>query len=167
MITAVSPQREIKGELFRLTPSTDGVTAKTDSEAENFAIRYTFAPIWTLQIPVNQEFVITPEHTFSAHIEDDEVAPAEWRDDQKVRIEVWDASLQDMKVVYKGLYVESKEPQDTGKMARLDLLKAPLLLRSGSWIYICGYCWRAIYTIDVSDSYFSLEVIRVRPGLYK
>lgn len=164
---ATSPQREIKGELYRLTPSSDGVTAKSDSDVENFALRYTYAPIWIFQVPVGQEFVITPKHRFSAYIEDDEAGPAEWRGEQKVRVEVWDADLKKMAIVYAGLYVESKEMADTDKMARLDLLDAPLVLHSGDWIYICGMSWSTLYTIDVSDSFFSLEALRVRPGLYK
>ena len=164
---AVSPQREIKGELFRLTSKTTGITEKTDSEVENYALRYTFAPIWEYQVPVGQEFVIKPEHRFSAYIEDDEVSPAEWRDDQKVRVEVWDTSKRRMQIVYQGMYMESKELQDTELMARLDLLDVPLLLKSGDWIVIAGYSWRSLYTIDVSDSYFNLEVERIRPGLFR
>jgi len=166
MAEATSPQRAIKGELFRLTPSTDGVTSKTDSEVENYALQYTYAPIWEYQVPVGQEFIITPEHRLGAYIEDDETSPAEWRDDQKVRVEVWDADKRKMQIVYQGMYMESKEMQDLTKMATLDLLTAPLLLKSGDWIVVAGYSWRSLYTIDVSDSFFSLEVTRVRPGLY-
>jgi len=166
MAEATSPQRTIKGELFRLAPSTDGVISKTDAEVENYALRYTYAPIWEYQVPVGQEFIITPEHRLGAYIEDDETSPAEWRDDQKVRVEVWDAGKRKMQIVYQGMYMESKEMQDLTKMATLDLLTAPLLLKSGDWIVISGHSWRAIYTIDVSDSFFSLEVTRVRPGLY-
>ena len=162
---ATSEQRTIAPELIRLTPAL--ATAKTDTEVENFALRYTFAPIWIYQVPVGQEFLIKPEHRVGVYIEDDEAGPAQWRDDQKIRLEVWDPDLKRMQVVYQGMYVESKEMQDKDKMANLDLLDAPLHLPSGSWIYICGHAWSVIFTIDVSDSFFSLEVLRVRPSLHK
>ncbi len=165
MPEATSVQRVITPEMLRLTPAL--ATAKSDSEVENFALRYTFAPVWIYQVPVGQEFLIKPEHRFSAYIEDDEAGAAEWSAEQKVRVEVWDPNLKRMQIVYQGLYVESKEMQDKDKMATLDLLDAPLYLPSGSWIYICGNAWSAIYTIDVSDSFFSLELLRVRPSLYK
>jgi len=158
--------REIIGEFFRLRESEDGVTSKTDAQCENFAIRYTFAPIWTYQVPIDQELVLLPEHRFGAHIEDDEAAPAEWTDNQFVRVEVWDATLRRMIIPFQARYVHSKELQDTELMARLELSE-PLRLKAGDWIYIAGYCPHALYTIDVSDSYFSLEMLRVRPSLYK
>ena len=167
MVAATSPQREIKGELFRLTQLVTGITASSDSEVENYALRYSFAPIWKFQVPVGQEFVIRPDHRVSIYIEDDEASPVEWRDDQKVRVEVWDADEKVMHIVYQGMYVESKEMQDGTKMATLDLLDAPLLLKSGDWIKIAGYSWRTLYTIDVSDSRFSIEVERIRPGLFR
>lgn len=168
MPEAVSQQREIKGELFRLT--INDATAKTDAECENYAIRYSYAPIWTYQIPVGQEFIVQPEHHVSIYIEDDEAGAAPWGDPQSVRVVVWDADKKRMQIIYEGRYMESKEMQDIQKMATFDLLKEPLLLKSGDHIYIEGMCdngTTAIYTIDVSDSYFSLEMLRVRPGIFK
>lgn len=170
MIEATAPQREIKGELFRLTQETTGISEKTDAQCENYAIRYTYAPIWEYQVPVGQEFIILPTHRIGIHLEDDEASSAEWGDPQKVRVEIWDATKRRMRIAYDGLYMESKEMQDIDKMATLDLLDVPLHLASGDWIIIAGMCdngTTAIYTIDTSDSYFSLEVLRVRPGLYR
>lgn len=167
MPEAVSQQREVKGELFRLTAAL--ASARTDAYCENLAIRYSFADIWYYQVPVGQEFIITPEHHVSVYIEDDETSPAAWGDPQKVRVVVWDADKTRMQVIYQGLYVESKEMQDIEKMATFDLLKEPLLVKAGDWIQIEGKCdngTTALYTIDVSDSYFSLEMFRVRPGLF-
>ena len=166
MKDAASTQRTIKPELFRLTPSETGVTASTDSEVENYALRYTFAPIWKYQVPVGQEFIIEPGHWFGCYIEDDEAGAAEWRDDQKVRVECWDNGLKRMLIVYEGRYMESKDTQDKDKMANLDLLDAQLHLKAGSWIYISGYAPSTIYTIDVSDSFFSLDILRIRQALF-
>jgi len=167
MVQAVRNEREIIGELFRLTQLSTGISAKTDAQCENYAIRYTFAPIWIWQVPVNQEIVLLPEHKFGAHIEDDESSSAVWTDIQSVRIEVKDASLKKTTIVYEGRYMQSKEMQDQDKMAHLDIMN-PVRLPAGSWIYILGYSpSSSLYTIDVSDSYFSLETLRVRPSLYK
>ncbi len=166
MKDAASIQRNIKSELFRLTPSETGITASTDSEVENYALRYTFAPIWKYQVPVGQEFIVLPTNVFGCYIEDDEAGAAEWRDEQQVRIECWDSGLKRMVIAYAGRYVESKDMQDKDKMAKLDLLDQPLHLKSGDWIYICGYSPSTIYTIDVSDSFFSMEINRVRQALF-
>ncbi len=163
---AASIKRNIKSELFRLTPSETGITASTDSEVENYALRYTFAPIWKYQVPVGQEFIVLPTNVFGCYIEDDEAGAAEWRDEQQVRIECWDSGLKRMVIAYAGRYVESKDMQDKDKMAKLDLLDQPLHLKSGDWIYICGYSPSTIYTIDVSDSFFSMEINRVRQALF-
>jgi len=164
---ATSEQREIKGELFRLT--TADATASTDSYCENYAIRYSFAPIWTYQVPVGQEFILLPEHRLGIHIEDDEASSAEWGDPQKVRVVAWDANKKRMQIIYEGRYMESKEMQDIDKMATFDILE-PVHLKSGDHIQIEGLCddgTTALYTIDVSDSYFSLEMLRIRAGLFK
>ena len=167
MVTLARP-KEVIGELFRLTQAESGIVESTDSEVENFALRYTFAPIWKYQVPVDQELILLPDvHRFGAHIEDDEAASAEWRDDQFVRIEVWDATLRRMGIPYQARYVHSKEEQDTEKMARLELEDDPLRLKAGDWIYIMGYSPHTIYTIDVSDSRFSLEMVRVRTSMFR
>lgn len=161
--------KKIIGEFFRLTQAESGITASTDGECENYAIRYTFAPIWKYQVPVGQEFILLLEHKFVAYIEDDETSALEWLDTQHIRVEVWDATLKRMQIAFQGRYVESKETQDLDKMAHLDLIE-PLRLKSGDWIYILGYCPNVNagtgYTIDVSDSFFSLECLRVRPTMY-
>lgn len=169
MVVATSPQRKIEGELFRLTRN--DATAQTDAYCENFAIRYAFADIWYYQVPVGQEFLIRPEDHVSIYLEDDEAGAAEWGDPQKVRVVVWDADKKKMQVIYEGLYIESKELSDIGKMATFDRLPndEPLHLKSGDWIQIEGKCDNAttgIYTIDVSDSYFSLEMLRVKPSMF-
>lgn len=169
---ATSQQREIKGELFRLNQNTTGITESSDATCENWAIRYSFAPIWTWQVPVGQEVVITPEHRFGVYLKDDEGSAAEWHDAQKVRVVVWDADLKRMQIIYEGRYVESKEMQDDEKMARFDLLNQPIRLDAGDWIYIEGMCdsgTAAVYTIDLDDDacYFSMEMLRVRPTLHK
>ena len=162
----VTKLHEIIGEKFFLTQLEAGIVASSDAECENFAIQYTYAPIWKWQVPVNWDIVLLPEHKFGVHIEDDEAAPAEWRDDQLVRVEVWDANLDRMHIVYRGRYVQSKELQDKDKMTHLTITE-PLWLKAGDWIYIMGYSPNTIYTIDVSDSYFSLETERARPTIMK
>jgi len=167
MVQQITKERDIAGELFRLTQLDSDISASSDSTCENWAIRYSFAPIWKWQVPVNQEIVLKPEHKFGAHIEDDEASSAVWTDIQFVRIEVWDAALKRCVIVYEGRFIQSKELQDRDKMAHLDIVN-PVRLPAGSWIYILGKCPNSsIYTIDVSDSYFSLETTRVRPSLYK
>jgi len=161
--------RKIVSEAFWLT--TANATAKTDAQCENFAIRYTFAPIWTYQVPVNNILLLKSSHHFYLHLEDDESTSAEWGDPQQVRLSVWDADLRKMQIIYQGRYVASKEMQDVEKMAVLDLIPAgqELKLEEGAWIYIEGMCdngTTALYTIDVSDSHFSIETERVKPSLF-
>ena len=156
----------ITGELFRLTQNTTGVTANTDATCENYAIRYSFAPIWYYQVQTFEELVITPEHRVSIYIQDDESSSAEWGDTQHVRVVVWDATMRRMQIVYQGRYMQAKEEQDLEKMAHLQM-NEPVRLKAGDWIYIEGYCPNTIYTIDVSDSRFSLEMLRVRPTMFQ
>ncbi len=161
---AVAVLRSIKSEIFYLTQA--DATAQTDSQVENYALRYTYAPIWKYQVPVNQEFVLAPEHKLSVYIEDDESSPAEWRSTQKVRVEWWDASLKKMEIIWEGRYISCKEEQDQDKMARLDIIGGePLEVKSGDWIIIAGMSDDTLYTIDVSDSRFTLECRRFRPTL--
>lgn len=164
MVEAMATRQPI-GELWRLTSEETDVTAKTDAEVTNFALRYTYAPIWLYQVPVGQELVLLPEHRFGCYIEDEGV-PAEWLDTQHVRIEVWDATLRRMEIPLQLRYVQVKEMQDADKMAHLDILQ-PLWLKAGDWIYICGYSPNTVYTIDVSESFFTLELLRIRPSMYK
>lgn len=164
MITEVAKGEKVKPETFFLTSSTTDIVAKTDSQVTNFASRYTFAPIWTYTVPVGQVLVMKPEHRFSAYIEDEGV-PAEWLNTQQVRIEVWDADLRKMEIVYSGLYINSKEESDTEKMARLQI-NEPVLLQEGYQIFICGMADVTVYTIDVSASRFTLELERIRPSMY-
>lgn len=167
----VTDQRLVKGERFRLTQNTTDVSAKTDAQVENYAVRYSFAPIWTYQIPVNQHMVIEPKDRLSIYLENDEASSAEWGNPQKVRVVVWDATLKRSMIIYEGLYMESKEEQDDELMAHFDLHEGkPLLLNPGDWVYIEGKCddgTTAIYTIDVSDSRFSIEMTRVRLSGFK
>lgn len=168
-VDTTSPQREIKGELFRLTQQ--DATAQTDAQVENYAVRYSYAPVWKYQVPVGQEFIILPTYRLSIYLENDESpTAAAWGDPQKVRVVAWDADEKRMQVIYQGLYVGSKEEQDIELMATFDLLDKPLHLKAGDWIWIEGKCddgTTAIYTIDVSDSRFSMEILRIRPGLFK
>lgn len=161
----IKDQREITGETFHLTQSTTDVTASTDSEVEDYALRYAYSPIWKYQVPVGQELILLPSHKCSIYLEDDEGGPAEWTDNQHVRVEVWDATLRRMQIVLQSRYVAVKEEQDSNKMARLELLQ-PLRLKAGDWIYFLGYSPTSIYTIDVSDSRFSLEMLRVKPSMF-
>lgn len=168
MSEAISPQREIVGELFRLTTAL--ATAKTDSQVENNAVRYSFSPIWIYQVPPMEEHIILPEHHVTIKLDDDESSSAEWTDAQQVRVVVWDADLKKMVIIYEGRYGESKDSQDIQKMATFDILKEPLLLKGDDWIYVEGLCndgTTGLYTIDVSDSFFSLEMLRVRPGIFQ
>lgn len=160
----IKPQRGIRGEKFFLTQLDADVSAKTDAQVENFALRYTYAPIWTYQVPVGQSIILGPRDKVAIYIEDDEAAPAEWRNDQFVRIEVWDASLRRMQIALQCRYIQTKEEQDLELMGHLELIY-PLRLKGGDWLYICGYSPNTIFTIDVSDSRFSLEATRVRPSI--
>ena len=152
-------------ELFRLTQKESGIVEQADSYCENYNIRYAFADIWYYQVPENQVLVFKPEHRLSIRIEDDEAAPAEWGNTQEVRVEVWDAARRKMEILYEGLYIMSKEETDREKMAHYEI-DEPIYAPAGSWIFIRGKCSVSIYTIDVSDSRFTLECERVRPRLF-
>ena len=152
-------------ELFRLTQKESGITEQTDAYCENYNLRYAFADIWRYQVPENQVLVFKPEHRLSIRIEDDEAAPAEWGNTQEVRIEVWDTTLRKMVIIYEGLYIMSKEETDRDLMAHYEI-DQPIYAPAGSWIFIRGRASVSIYTIDVSDSRFTLECSRVRPRLF-
>ncbi len=156
----------IKEELFRLTQAESGITEATDAQCENYAIRYSFAPIWKWKVPVNNEIVILPSHRLSIYIENDEASPAAWADAQKVRVSVWSADLRKMSIIFQGRYMDAKELQDIDKMAHFQIPEEKSFwLKSGDWIWVEGMCdngTAAIYTIDVSDSLFSMEMNRLR-----
>lgn len=163
----VTKAQQIIPELFRLTQTEADIVASTDAQCE-YTIRYDFATIWKYQVPVGQEFILLPEHKFVVYIEDDSTS-VEWLNTQFVQVRVLDATQKRIQIIYQGRYIESKETQDLDKMAHLDLIE-PLRLKSGDWIYVLGECPTVNaggeYTIDVSDSLFSIECLRVRSSMY-
>ena len=165
MAVAIKDNRKIIGELFHLTQSETGISASSDTTVENYALRYAFAPIWKWQVPTTHELVLEPKHRFAAYIEDDETSALEWLDVQEVRVEVWDADLKRMWIVYEGRYMQSKEETDREKMMHVDIYD-PLHLKAGDWVYVLGKAATVTagtgYTIDVSDSRFTLELTRIR-----
>ena len=165
-MTPVAAAEKIKGEAYRLHQGETGVTASTDAEVE-YTLRYDFAAIWKYQVPVNTELFIRPEDHLSMYIENDEAAPAEWRDDQFVRAAIWNPELTKMDIIHEGRYVETKETSDRNKMGHFSKIDAPYRVKPGDWIYLYGKSPFTIYTIDVSDSYFILECLRARPTMFE
>ncbi len=161
----VAAGEKIVGELFRINNKTTDMNESSDTAAEDYAIRYSFAPIWWYQVPVGQEFVFLPTHLVSVYIEDDEGGPAEWKDTQKVRVELWSTDERRLEILLRCRYEQSKETQERDLMMHLDI-DQPVRAKAGDWIKIAGQCADSIYTIDVSDSYFTLETLRVRPSMF-
>jgi hypothetical protein len=154
--------REPIKELYRITQDDGDVSAQTDAQVENHALRYAdpaYAPIWKYTVPEGFELVFDPTHKFYVYIEDDELEPAEWGDRQKIQLQYWSADLKQMLDFYKDFYEQCKEPTDIDKAAHYE---RAIRAKAGDQIWICGKADVAIYTIDVSDSYFSLECDRFR-----
>ena len=152
--------RKVVSELFRITATSPDITAKTDSQVENYALRYAFAPIWVYKVPQPFELVFSPgKHKFYVYIEDDEGGPAEWATRQEVQLQYWSADLRQMLAFYEGFYEEAKEQTDIDKAAHYE---RAVHARPGDQIWICGRSSVTLYTIDVSGSHFTLECDMLR-----
>ena len=162
----IAAEEKLKGEFHRLFQGDSDVTAATDAAFENTG-RYDFAQIWKYQVPINTELIFLPEHHASVYIEDDEASPAEWADTENVRIAVWNPDLTRMEIIHEGRYMETKEVSDHDLMGYYNKVSEPIRVKAGGWIYIYGKCPITIFTIDVSDSLFILECLRVRPSMFE
>uniref|UniRef100_A0A6M3KU54 Uncharacterized protein n=1 Tax=viral metagenome TaxID=1070528 RepID=A0A6M3KU54_9ZZZZ len=162
----IAAEEKLKGEFYRLFQGETGISAASDAEFE-YTGQYDFAKIWSYQVPVNMELIILPDHRASVYIEDDESSSAEWADNEWVRIAVWNPDLTTMQVIHEGRYLETKETADVEKMGFYNKVSEPVRIKAGGWIYVYGKCPFTIYTIDVSDSFFMLEMLRVRPSMFE
>jgi len=143
----------VKTETFHLSRSDSAVT-ETDGTAS------AWSDIWDYQVPTGVAHVLKPEHQFSAYLED---ASAEVGSGTcRLRIEVRDQTESDRRVVFGPVqYVRIKEFQDKRKVAVLNV-PAPVPVKERSHIVVVVYDDGAI---DASDSYFDLEMERVREAL--
>lgn len=119
-----------------------------------------WADIWEYQVPSGQAHILKSGHHISFYIDDG----ASEATDGKCRllIVIKDQSKQDEKAFFgPTLYDTCKEFNDKDKIAKLKLLN-DIVVEERFWIVIKGY---SDSTIDESNSFFSLETIRVRSGI--
>ena len=159
----------VKGELFRLTQATTDIVATTDAVME-LTFRYLDTVCWKYQVPPNQELVFLTEHRLSFYLEDDTAVTAvEFKDTQEVRIEVKDTTKRKTQILYDSMYVSCKEATDRDLMAHYQISE-PYRARAGDWIEVSvrhpTVNAAAAYTIDVSDCYFTMEMLRIRPTMF-
>ena len=161
----IAAEETLKGEFYRLFQAETGIVAATDAAFE-LTGRYDFAVIWSYQVPVNTELIILPQHHASIYIEDDEASAAEWTGNQFVRIALWNPDQTIMEIIHESRYVETKEINDKTKMGFYNKVTEPKRVKPGGWIFIYGKCPYVLFTIDVSDSLFILEALRVKPTMF-
>lgn len=123
-----------------------------------------WADIWEYQVPSGQAHILKSGHHVAFYIDDTVGAGTSEATAGKCRLEivVKDQSKQDGRVIFgPALYDACKDFNDMDKMAKLKL-PSDLVVEERFWIVIRGISDTAI---DESDSYFSLETIRVRSGI--
>lgn len=119
-----------------------------------------WADIWEYQIPSGQAHILKSGHHVSFKMQD---ASGAVTDGQcRLEIVVKDQSKQDGQVIFgPAMYEACNEFNDTRLMAKLSL-PGDMVVEERFWIVIRGY---SDEVIDYSNSYFSLETIRVRSGI--
>lgn len=123
-----------------------------------------WADIWEYQVPSGQAHILKPGHHFSAYIDDGAGAAEAEATAGLCRLEVVirDQSKQGGKTILGPvMYDTCKDFSDVTKMAKLNLT-SDLVVEERFYIVIRGLSDAAI---DESDSYFSLETIRVRSSI--
>lgn len=153
---------DIAKEIYRINQNDSDVTANSDAVVEAAGLAAVFSTIWTYIVPEEVNLVITRDLNLFAHIEDDEGGPAEWTDTQAVQIQYQSADLKNLQELWRGTYGQIKEQADQDSIAKYQNERH---LKPGDRILINGKANISINTIDVSDSYFSLETIRIRQDL--
>ena len=173
MPEAPSEQRTPKPEMFRLTNAETDIVENTDTVAE-YTVSYLYTFLWKWQVPASQEILLQPDHHFGCYLY--ARTDSEFDDEQHVRVEVWDADLRVMRIIWEGRYVECKEMQDLDKMATLDLidLDKPVNLKSGDFIwvsvmsdYVNPSNLQQDSILDCDVCYFWMEMLRIRPSMFK
>ena len=148
---------KVKEETWKLT-SADTVAIPAANRSDGTANQWT--DIWKYQVPVGQAHVLRPQHLLSAYLEDASTQVSNGT--CQIKIVVRDQSEQDEKTIYgPALYVASKEFQDRDLMATLGL-KGDVIVEERFFIVVMV---KDDGAIDESDSYFKLEMIRVRRGI--
>ena len=159
ILPVFQPEMEPEMERFSISQTTEGVITTPNVDLINHAIRYSFAPIWRYQVPVNTQIVFRPGDRFYLQIKDG--VGTEWSDEQEVQIIFWNAVKKELRVVFTGFYMDVKEPVDIDRMAMYQITQ-PHVVPGGGWIYLEGLAPIAPHTIDSAISHFSLETQRVR-----
>lgn len=148
---------KITDEVFQLTDSETDVTA-TDISTGQTSL---WLQGWRFQVPVDQEYVFTPEDTFSIYAKD--LATAELTVADILRIRVEDPSHTDSKLIIGPLrYTQLDDFTDADLIAHLDLSR-PLIVKAGHWIIIEVYC---AVSLDESACYWALTCRRIRTTMF-
>jgi hypothetical protein len=142
-------------ENWKLT-SGDTIAIPAGSRANGLASAWT--GVWFYKVPVGQKHVLLPTHKFHAKLYI--AGPTEVTDaGGQVRIVLKDQTLGGGEVIYgPTLYVSSKEPTDTTKMARLMLTKSRIL--DETFYLIVEVYYASVVVENLSN--FSLDTIRYR-----
>lgn len=147
--------RDIKEEAWDLTQGDSNVTG-TDTAAA------TWGDLWDYKVPVGLGHILMPNHCFSCYLE----SLSEAEDNALVEIVLRDSAEADEKTILSPtLYKTLKEFQDINLKARLNL-KEPLKVFEEQHIVIRA---KSASGIDVTggstESYFDLEMVRIREAL--
>jgi len=142
------------GEAFHLNQNNSDIT-ETDGTAN------AWSDVWDYQVPTGISHIISPEHTLAFYIEDD--SPAEvGNGDCQIRIEIRDTTENDRRVIFGPIqYVRVKEFQDSRSKAKFNVAD-DVVVKERYHIVVVA---KDNGTIDASDSYFDLEMERVRETL--
>ena len=144
---------QVREEIFNLTQAETGIT-----EADGTA--NVWSDIWKYQVPTGVAHVLRDSHTFSLYAEDGSAEVGNGT--AQVQIEIRDQSEQDKRVRFgPSQYILVKDFTDLRKIAHLNVVE-PQAIRERMFIVVMI---KDDGTIDASDSYFNLEMIRVRNTL--
>jgi hypothetical protein len=142
-------------ETWKLT-SGDTIAIPAGNRANGVASMW--SDIWQCKVPVGQKLILLPTHKFHAKLYI--AGPTEVTDAGcQLRIMLKDQTLGGGEVIYgPTLYVSSKEPVDTTKMARLMLTNSKIVDET---FYIIIQAYYASVIVENLSS-FSLDTVRYR-----
>ncbi len=151
-------------ERFPINQTTLGVTTTPSAALHNHNIRFSFAPVWRFQVPVDTQILFYPGDRFYIHLRDAAPTPVEWHHEQEVRIAFWNAVQREMRIIYQGFYMEVREANDVDRMAAYQITELHIV-PGGGWVHIEGLAPITPFTINSAVSHFSLDTRRIRPRI--
>lgn len=142
-------------ELYPITNTNADVTGANGTAA-------VWSDVYSYKVPAGFKHVLLPTHAFKFSGYDTAGTPAVLADTDQIMIEVRDAAGVDgsKDVIYRGLYVHSKEFQDRDKIARLQV--PGYVEVDEGWFIVIRVKSAVAMDFDHANSYFVLETQRIR-----